>query len=81
METGVNLLTGDTWGNIVFDIFQPRLVTRTMLNAYGNGAISNYSLVHHGSVFYVARAFAGIQFFTGAGTLTGGTYTVYGYRK
>jgi hypothetical protein len=81
IQMGVNLLSGDTWGNLVIDIFQPRLNVRTMLNAYGNGAIANYSLVQHGSVFYVAAQFAGIQFFTGNGTLNGGTYQVYGYRK
>jgi hypothetical protein len=81
IQTGVNPLSGDTWGNLVMDIFQPRLNTKTMMNAYGNGFISNYSLVTHGSVFNTAREFAGIRFYTGNGTLNGGTYQVYGYRK
>lgn len=79
-STAINIATV-AFGAFAMEIQQPRQTQRTTVSIVGNGVISQISTVQ-GSVFFNATtAFAGLIFSASAGTILGGSYTVYGYRK
>ena len=80
-ETAINGTAAMTFGSFIMDIFSPRLVARTTVNLAGVGRIAAISTVQSNTVFDATTAFAGIIFSLNTGSITGGKYTVFGYRK
>jgi len=77
---GINISTA-AYGAFAMEVQQPRATQLTTVSIVGNGVISQISTVQ-GSVFYNATtAFAGLIFSPSAGSISTGSYTVYGYRK
>ena len=80
-QTSWSLLTHDTTaGNnsMIFDIFNPGLAKRTVMNLAG-GYIGGYA--SFGSFFHnTATAYDGLKFMTASSTFTG-TIRIYGYKN
>ena len=71
------------WGSHIIDIEMPFLAQYTSHESVGTG-VSAAGLVircNSGGYFNAVTSFDGITFLPIAGTLTGGTISVYGYRK
>lgn len=64
--------------NSSFDVFSPFLASPTQLTGqyYGRGFIGYFGGSHE-----VSNSYTSFKLFNESGTLTGGTITVYGYRK
>jgi hypothetical protein len=71
-------ITSTTDMSVAFDIFNPNLAkwTRAMGLWSGDSYLGQYSGVHK-----LATAFTSFDLRVAAGTMTGGTIRVYGYRK
>jgi hypothetical protein len=73
-------VTGSNAFNNSFDVLNPNKVKRTTIKdfiAYGEiGEIGFGAAIHNSDT-----AFTSFTFYTGAGTMTGGTIRVYGYRN
>ena len=80
-ETAVNCAAASSYIGLTMDIFSPRLAKNTMATIEGTGTISQISICQASAIFNSNTAFAGIIFKLSSGTITGGTITVYGYRK
>jgi hypothetical protein len=80
-ETAVNSAAGTSYIGFAMDIFSPRLAVNTMATVQGTGSITAISACQSSNIFNANTVFAGIIFKLSAGTITGGTVTVYGYRK
>ena len=79
--TAVNTTTVGS-SSFIMDIFQPRTTNMTNVVLNGIGGITTVCTVQSATVFYATTNFAGIIFSaSGGNTITGGLYTVYGYRK
>jgi hypothetical protein len=79
--TALNCEASGGFGSMVMDIFSPRLTLRTISSINGMGQISQISTVQASTLYNATTSFAGIIFSSSAYTISGGTYTVYGYRK
>jgi hypothetical protein len=74
--------TGNAWGSCVLDIFNPQLTQFTTWEAQGTGVNTGgvVTKTTFGGYFANNTSFDGITFLPTAGTLTGGTISVYGYK-
>jgi hypothetical protein len=72
--------TGDQFGT-VFDVVNPNFATHTLFPNLSLMQISNGYTGTGSGMHQISTAYTGIQILPSSGTITGGTITVYGYRK
>jgi len=82
MFIGYGSYPSQSYGNYAIDVFDPFLAQFTFLESQGIGVASggNTFRTNLGGLFSNATSFDGISFIPNAGTLTGGTIRVYGYK-
>jgi len=72
--------TGDKFGT-TFDIINPQLATHTIFPQISGVNVSTGYMYQGAGMHQTSTAYTGIQIAPDSGTMTGGTFTVYGYRK
>lgn len=76
--------TGAAWGTMIIDVVNPFKTEYTSIESVGTGVNATGGVLtrtNTGGYFNANTSFDGITFIPSAGTLTGGTISVYGYRK
>jgi len=72
--------TGDKFGT-TFDVVNPQLATHTIFPQISGVNVSTGYIYIGAGMHQTSTAYTGIQFAPSTGTITGGTFTVYGYRR
>lgn len=72
--------TGDKFGT-VFDVVNPNLPTHTIFPHLSGVNVSTGYMYSGAGMHQTSSAYTGIQIYGDTGTITGGVFTVYGYRK
>lgn len=72
--------TGDKFGT-AFDVVNPNLATHTLFPFLSALNVSTGYIYTGGGMHQTSTAYTGIQFAPSTGTITGGVFAVYGYRK
>jgi len=76
----VGLGTGDKFGT-AFDVVNPQIATHTIFPQISGVNVSTGYMYQGAGMHQNSTAYTGIQFAPSTGTITGGTFTVFGYRK
>lgn len=72
--------TGDKFGT-TFDVVNPNLATHTIFPFLSGVNVSTGYIYTGAGMHQTSTAYTSIQFAPSTGTITGGVFTVYGYRK
>lgn len=72
--------TGDKFGSS-FDVINPQLATHTIFTGLNGVNVSTGYFYTGSGMHQTSTAYTGIQFYPSTGTITGGSFTVYGYRR
>lgn len=72
--------TGDKFGT-TFDVVNPNIASHTLFPFLSGVNVSTGYMYTGAGMHQTSTAYTAIQFAPSTGTITGGTFTVYGYRK
>lgn len=72
--------TGDKFGT-AFDVVNPNLATHTLFPQISGVNASTGYMYQGAGMHQTSTAYTALQFAPSTGTITGGVFTVYGYRK
>jgi len=80
-ETAVNIYSTINGNGFTYDVFSPYLAQETAGQVSGAGTLTGVSLALCATRYGASTSITGFRLYPAAGTVTGGTIRVYGYRN